>query len=329
MSIRIIGTGSYTPEKVLTNQELEKTVDTTDEWITTRTGIKERRIAAKETATSDLALGAAKNALDAAGVKADELDLIVGATITQDKYFPSTSCILQKKLNAENAVCFDLHAACSGLLYSLEVTNSMMTTLPHYRTALVIGAEKLTSLVDWEDRGTCVLFGDGSGAIVLRRNDDKNDSNCILTSNLGAAGKYANILQVPAGGSAMPPSHETVDQKLHCMKMEGQEVFKLAVNAMVSSSRRALEDAGIKPEAVRWLVPHQANLRILKAVGTRLGIPEERVFVNVDKYGNTSAASIGIALDEICRNNLVKKDDILLLTAFGGGLTWGSVLLRW
>jgi 3-oxoacyl-[acyl-carrier-protein] synthase-3 len=327
MGIRIIGTGSYTPEKVLTNFDLEKMVETSDEWIRTRTGIQERRIAEPEVPTSDLAAKAAEKALEMAGLKAEDIDLLTVASITQDKVFPSTACIVQRKIGALNATCFDLQAACSGLIYSMEVVNAMLKSSPNYKTALVIGAEKLSSITDWEDRNTCVLFGDGAAALVMKKEDDQEDT--LIGSKHGCDGNYTEILHLPAGGSEMPASYETIDNRMHYLKMNGQDVFKLAVNAMVGACKETLTNAGVDPSEIVWLVPHQANYRILKAVATRVGIPEERVFMNVQKYGNTSAASIGICLDEMCRGNEVKKGDYVLLTAFGGGLTWGAILLRW
>jgi 3-oxoacyl-[acyl-carrier-protein] synthase-3 len=328
MSIKIIGTGSYVPEKVLTNFDLEKMVETTDEWIRSRTGIEQRRIASAEQATSDLAYEAAVKALEMAKTPASELDGIIVASITVDHVFPSTACILQKKLGAMNAFCFDLEAACSGLLYSIEVAHAMIKSNIKYRKILVIGAEKLSSIVNWEDRNTCVLFGDGAGALVLEKSAE-GEEDCVLACNLGANGTYTEVLQIPAGGSRMPATTQTVEEKLHCMKMSGQDVFKLAVNAMVSSCNEALTFAGLPSSAVTWLVPHQANYRILKAVASRLSIPEERVYMNVNRYGNTSAASIGICLDEMVRGGFVKTGDYVLLTAFGGGLTWGSILIKW
>jgi 3-oxoacyl-[acyl-carrier-protein] synthase-3 len=327
MSVKIAGTGSYTPEKILTNFDLEKMVDTSDEWISARTGIKERHLAADGEFTSDLACRAAERALEMANVKPSEIDVISVASITNDRIFPSTACITQRKLGAVNAYCFDLQAACSGLLYSLEVACAMLRSNPRYKNYLVIGAERLSSIVDWEDRSTCVLFGDGASALLLQKSDD--DEECFLASRLGSDGNYTDILHIPAGGTEMPTSHETIDQKLHYLKMGGQEVFKLAVTAMVNACKETMEETGISPEQVKWLVPHQANYRILKAVASRLSIPEDRVFMNVDKYGNTSAASIGICLDEMVRGNSVQKGDYVLLTAFGGGLTWGAMLLRW
>ncbi len=327
MSVKIAGTGSYMPEKILTNADLEKMVDTTDEWISTRTGIKERRIAAENECTSDLAFNAALKALEMAGVKPEELDIISVASISHDKVFPSTACVVQRKLGAKNAFCFDLQAACSGLLYSLEVACAMLRSNLHYKNYLVIGAEKLSSITDWEDRSTCVLFGDGASALLLQRCPDNDDR--FLASKLGSDGNYTDILHLPAGGSAMPTTHETIDQRLHYLKMGGQEVFKLAVNAMVGACKDIMKEVGLEPSDIRWLVPHQANYRILKAVATRLKIPEDNVYMNVDKYGNTSAASIGICIDEMVRKEQVKRGDYILLTAFGGGLTWGAMLLRW
>lgn len=327
MGIRIAGTGSFAPEKVLSNLDLEKMVDTSDEWITTRTGIKERHIAGEGVATSDLAFGAAKNALEMANVKPEQVDVITVASLSHDKILPSTACFLQRKLGASNAFCFDIQAACSGLLYSLEVASCMLKAQSKYKYFLVVGAEKLSSVVDWTDRSTCVLFGDAAAAILLERTD--SDEDCFIASKLGSDGNYTDILHIPAGGSAMPSSHETVDKKLHSIKMGGQEVFKLAVNGMVGACKSALAASGVSPMDVAWVVPHQANLRIIKAVAPRLDIPEERVYFNIDRYGNTSAASIGICLDELFRTGRLKRGDYVLLTAFGGGLTWGATLLRW
>lgn len=328
MSIRIAGTGSYTPDRVMTNADLEKMVETSDEWIRTRTGIQERRIAAPEQATSDLAYEAGKRALEMAGITADQLSVIIVATITPDHVFPSTGCILQKRFGAANAFCFDLEAACSGLLYSLEVGFSLMKANPKYKYALLIGAEKLSCITDWTDRNTCILFGDGAGAVVLENTSDEG-ADCLLASDLHADGSYTDILHMPAGGSRMPPSAETVANHLHSIHMFGRETFKLAVNAMVSSCKKVLEDANIPPDEIQMVVPHQANQRIIQAVAQRLDIPNERVFENISHYGNTSAASIGICLDEIIHSGNIKRGDYLLLTAFGGGLTWGAILLRY
>ena len=328
MGIQILGIGSYVPEKVLTNLDLEKMVETSDEWIKTRTGIEERRIASDDQSTSDLAYEASKKALKNANIKASEIDVIIVASISVDQVFPSTACILQEKLGAKNALCFDLEAACSGLLYSLEVANSLLIGNAKYKNILVIGAEKLSSIVDWQDRSTCVLFGDGAGAVIMGK-DENTSENCILGSKLGANGKYTDILQIPAGGSKMPTSPETVANRQHYLTMAGSEVFKLAVNAMVSSCKEVMENAGITADDVKWLVPHQANYRILSAVAKRLKIPEDEVYMNVNRFGNTSAASIGLCLDEIAVGNKAEKGDYILLTAFGGGLTWGAMLIKW
>lgn len=328
MGIQILGIGSYVPERVLTNFDLEKMVDTSDEWIKTRTGIEERRIAPAEHATSDLAYEAAKKALKAARLKPEKIDIIIVATITPDHAFPSTACLVQEKLGANNAFGFDLEAACSGLLYSLEVANSLLIANANYNHILVIGAEKLSSITNWEDRSTCVLFGDGAGALVLGRSK-KTAENCIIASKLGSDGRYGGILQMPAGGSRLPASAETVAGKRHFLTMAGGEVFKLAVNAMVDSCKDVMKAAGVKSKDIKWLVPHQANYRILRAVASRLKIPEDEVYMNVNRFGNTSAASIGLCLDEIAKGRKVKKGDYLLLTAFGGGLTWGSMLIKW
>lgn len=328
MGIQILGIGSYVPEKILTNCDLEKMVDTSDEWIKSRTGIEQRRIASDEQATSDLAYEAAKKALKNANIEAKELDAIIVASITVDQVFPSTACILQEKLGAKKAFCFDLEAACSGLLYSLEVANSLLMANTKYNKILVIGAEKLSSIVNWEDRNTCVLFGDGAGALILGKNEDV-DKNCIIASNLGADGQYTEILQIPAGGSRLPASAETIANKQHFLTMAGGDVFKLAVNAMVRSCKEVMKEAGITADDIKWLVPHQANYRILRAVASRLKIPEDEVYMNVNRFGNTSAASIGLCLDEIAIGNKAEKGDYILLTAFGGGLTWGAMLIKW
>ncbi len=328
MGIKILGIGSYVPEKVLTNFDLEKMVDTSDEWIKSRTGIEQRRIAAVGQATSDLAYEASKKAMKSAGVKAEEIDVIIVASISVDHVFPSTACILQQKLGAKNAFCFDLEAACSGLIYSLEVANSLLLGNTKYKKILVLGAEKLSSIVNWEDRNTCVLFGDGAGAVIIGKSDDA-DENCIIGSSLGADGNYAEILQMPAGGSRLPASAETVANKQHYLTMSGGDVFKLAVNAMVRSCKEVMKGAGITGKDIKWLVPHQANYRILRAVASRLEIPEDEVYMNVNRFGNTSAASIGLCLDEIADGNKAEKGDYILLTAFGGGLTWGAMLIKW
>jgi len=324
--VKILGTGSYTPARVVTNHELEGLVDTTDEWIQTRTGIRERHIAADDEPTSAMATAAAERALGTAGLAAAELDLIVVATLTPDHPFPNTACFVQKRLGIDGCACFGLEAACSGFLYGLEVVSSLIRSGMH-QNALLIGAEKLSSITDWSDRGTCVLFGDGAGAAVLQRTEPENDA--FLASKLGANGQYTDLLQVPVGGSAAPMTHEALDQGLGYIKMQGREVFKLAVNGMVGAANDVLEQAGLTASDLRWLIPHQANMRIIQAVGERLQIPDERVFINLPKYGNTSAATIPIALDEAVRGGHVSRGDALLMVAFGGGLTWGASLIRW
>ena len=327
----IIGTGSYVPERVLTNDDLSKIVDTSDEWITTRTGIKERRIAAEDEATSDMASKAAARALESAGVKADEVDLIIVATVTPDMFFPSTACIVQKKIEAWNAVCFDISAACSGFLYALQTARHYLNT-GNRTTALIIGAEKLSSLINWKDRNTCVLFGDGAGAVVMRRAGDEHKTDApgrVLAAVMGCDGSLTDLLRVPGGGSAKPVTAENVDQRLNTIHMEGRETFKHAVTRMCQASEQALTLAGLTAADVTLVIPHQANLRIISAIADRLGLPESKTFVNLQKYGNTSAATIPVALDEANRSGLLKRGDVILLVAFGGGFTWASCVLRW
>lgn len=325
----IIGTGSYMPEKVLTNDDLSKIVDTNDEWITTRTGIKERRIAADDQATSDLASEAARRAMAAAGVTAEEIQLIIVATVTPDMFFPSTACFVQKKIGAANAVCFDVSAACSGFLYALQVARHFINT-GNRTTALVIGAEKLSSLVNWKDRNTCVLFGDGAGAVVIRRAEEGADApGRVLSTVMGSDGNLADLLKVPGGASFCPITPENVESRPNTIHMEGRETFKHAVTRMLEASQQALETAGLKTEDVALVIPHQANARIIGAIADRLGLPEERVFMNLDKYGNTSAATIPVALDEANKAGRLKKGDVILLVAFGGGFTWASSVVRW
>lgn len=325
----IIGTGSYMPEKVLTNDDLSKIVDTSDEWITTRTGIRERRIAAEDQATSDMAAEAARRALTAAGVTPEEVNLIVVATVTPDMFFPSTACFVQKKIGASNAVCFDISAACSGFLYALQVARHFINT-GNRTTALVIGAEKLSSLINWQDRNTCVLFGDGAGAVVIRRAEEETDApGRVLSTVMGSDGNLADLLKVPGGGSACPITAENALSRPNTIHMEGRETFKHAVTRMCQASEQALEMAGLKKEDITLIIPHQANLRIIQAIADRLGLPHDKAFINLDKYGNTSAATIPVALDEANRAGRLKRGDILLLVAFGGGFTWASSVVRW
>ena len=325
----IIGTGSYMPEKILTNDDLSKIVDTSDEWITTRTGIKERRIAAENQATSDLATKAAERAMDSAGVKPEEIDLIVVATVTPDMPFPSTACFVQKNIGASNAVCFDVSAACSGFLYALQIARNFLNAGTR-STALVIGAEKLSTLVNWTDRNTCVLFGDGAGAVVIRAVDsDTAAPGRVLSTVMGSDGNLVNLLRVPGGGSACPITAANIDSRLNTIHMEGKETFKHAVTRMCQASEKALEMAGLTKEDISLIIPHQANARIITAIADRLDLPHEKAFMNVDKYGNTSAATIPVALDEANRQGRLKPGDIVLLVAFGGGFTWASSVIRW
>ncbi len=324
--VKIVGTGRYVPDRILTNHDLENMVDTSDEWIKTRTGICQRYIASDEQATSDLAAGAALKALEAADLQPDEVDLIIVATITPDKIFPNTACFVQAKIGASNATCFSVEAACSGFTYMMEIASSMIGS-GLYKNALIIGAEKLSSMVNWNDRTTCVLFGDGAGAAVLKA--CPLEESCFIASTLGADGRHTEILHTPAGGSRIPVTEDVLKQNLNTLHMSGQEVFKLAVTRMGAAAVDTLEKAGVTVEKVRWLIPHQANTRIINSIGKRVGIDPDQVYINVDRYGNTSAASIPIALDELVRDGKVAKGDYLLFVAFGGGLTWGANLIRW
>jgi len=323
-NIMIKSTGAYVPEKVLTNADLEKIVDTTDEWITTRTGIRTRRIARDDEATSDLAYKASKVALKNAGLSPEEIELIIVATITPDMFFPSTACIVQDKLGAKNATAMDVNAACSGYIYSLVVGSTFLQT-GSYKNALIMGAEKLTAITDWNDRNTCVLFGDGAGAAVITPSDGRGK---LLSYDLGSDGSFGDMLYIPGGGSRYPATHETVEQGLHYIKMNGNPLFKIAVNKMRETFERSLKKAGLKPDDISLIITHQANLRIIETLRSFLKVPKEKVFVNIEKYGNTSAASIGIALHEACDTNVIKRGDIVGLAAFGGGLTWGSAIIE-
>ena len=325
MGVRIIGIGSYVPENVVTNFDLEKFLDTSDEWIRTRTGIVERRIAPPEMATSDLATEAAKMALKDAGVTPEELDMIIVGTASPDMFYPATACLVQKNLGIKGKPCFDMEAACPGFIYGLEVARGLLH-LPNYKKILVIGAENLTKFMDPEDRATYVLFGDGAGAAVLTMDDTPYG---IITSHLGGDGNLGDLLYLPAGGSRMPASRETVEKRLHYTVMKGREVFKYAVLNMQKAALKVLEQAGLKKEDITWLVPHQANVRIIDATREKLGLPPEKVYINIDKYGNTSAASIPIALTEMKQKGLLKKDDIVLTVSFGAGFTWGANIIRW
>ncbi|MBI3622304.1 MAG: ketoacyl-ACP synthase III [Nitrospirae bacterium] len=325
MRARVTGTGAYLPERRLTNQELERTVETSDRWIVERTGIRERRIAAPEEATSDLAAAAGRQALEAAGVPASSVDLIIVATATPDMLFPSTACLVQERLGAKQAFAFDLSAACTGFLYALAVADQYIRA-GTYRTVLVIGAEVLSRMVDWTDRTTCILFGDGAGAAVLQADRGRHG---ILSTHLHSDGALWDLIHIPGGGSRRPPSAETLADRMNFVKMKGSETFRVAVRALEEVAREALAANNLSTDQLALIVPHQANLRILQAVAERLAVPAEKVMINVDRYGNTSAASIPIALDEAVRGGRVKTDDLLLLEAFGAGLTWGAAVVRW
>jgi 3-oxoacyl-[acyl-carrier-protein] synthase-3 len=324
-AVVIAGTGSYLPQRILTNAELEKMVETSDEWIVTRTGMRERRIAGDDEPTSVMATGAAKQALERAGISGEDVDLIIVATVTPDMPFPSTACMVHDAIGAgKKALCFDLEAACSGFLYAMDVARGMLIS-GSYNTALVIGAEKMSSVTDWEDRGTCVLFGDGAGAAVLKRSSTKRG---ILSTTVGADGSLGELLMIPGGGSRIPASHESVEQRQHFMKMAGNNVFKHAVRCMTEAGRDALEQAGLTVEDVDWVVPHQANMRIIKAIADRAGISMDKVIVNLDRLGNTTAATVPLALDEGVRDGRIKSGDIVLMIVFGGGFTWGATVLE-
>ena len=324
----VLGTGSYLPARRLTNDDLARMVDTSDEWIVQRTGIHARHIAADGEFTSDLAVAAARKALEAAGCEATSIDLIILATATPDNTFPATAVTVQHRLGIASGFAFDVHAVCSGFVYALATADAYLRAGMGKR-ALVIGAETFSRILDWEDRTTCVLFGDGASAVVLKNDPDSTEPDFVVESKIGAAGIYADLLSMPAGGSAKPASHETVDQHLHSIQMSGIELFKLAVAGLVDSCKEVLRASGVSSEEIAWVIPHQANMRIISAAAQRIDIPVERVYVNIEKYGNTSAASIGICLDELCRGGKLKKGDYILITAFGGGLTWGAMLIRW
>ena len=321
----ITGVGSYVPAKVLTNADLEKMVDTSDEWITTRTGIKERRQAARNEFTSDMAVKAAQRAMKMAAVMAEQIDLIIVATITPDMPFPATACLVQQKIGARRVPAFDLEAACSGFIYGLEIGQQFIMSRTH-DTVLVIGAEKLSSIVNWQDRNTCVLFGDGAGAAILQ---NRLNSHGLLTAVMGADGGKADLLFMPGGGSRCPATTDTVAGKLHYLQMEGRETFKNAVQAMCTAAQEALHRCELDISKVKCIIPHQANRRIIDAVGERLGATPEQLFVNVNRYGNTSAASVAIALDEAVASGKIRRGDLVLLIVFGAGLTWGAAVIEW
>ncbi|MDH5345503.1 MAG: ketoacyl-ACP synthase III, partial [Gammaproteobacteria bacterium] len=318
---RIAGTGSYLPERIMTNKELEDMVDTSDEWIRDRSGIKRRHIAAEGEKTSDMGLAAAKRAMEAAGIAAANIDLIIVATTTPDKVFPSTACIIQRKLGVKKIPAFDVHAACSGFIYALDVATRFITT-GGARNALVIGAETYSRIIDWTDRSTCVLFGDGAGAVVLKAANEAG----VLSTHIHSDGEFEELLHVPAGISS---GYQHVREEAAFIQMKGNEVFRKAVATLGSIARETLAGNNVKKEDIAWLVPHQANLRIITAAAKKLGLPMERVIVTVDEHANTSSASIPLALDVAVRDGRIRRGDILLLEAFGAGFTWGSALVRY
>ncbi len=321
----VTGIGAYVPQRIVTNADLAKIVDTTDEWITSRTGIKQRHIAADDEFTSDLGAEAARRAMAMAGVKPEEIDLIIVATITPDMPFPATACLVQQKIGAHRAAAFDLEAACSGFIYGIEVGQQFINSHT-YNTVLIIGAEKLSSIVDWKDRNTCVLFGDGAGAAILQ---NRPDSHGLLATCMGSDGTKANLLSMPGGGSRCPATEKSVSDRAHFLRMDGKDVFKNAVNAMCAAAREVLQRCELDISQIKLVIPHQANLRIIDAVADRLGGKPEQMFVNLDKYGNTSAASVAIALDEAVSSGRIQRGDLVLLVAFGAGLTWAAAVIEW
>lgn len=326
IEVCIAGTGSYVPEKILTNADLATLVDTSDEWIFTRTGIKERRIAAEGEFTSHMAGKAAERALEQAGLAAEDVELIIIATITPDTLTPATACYVQQRLGAHRAVAFDISAACSGFLYAMKLAKRLISD-GAFKNALIIGAEKLSAFVNWQDRSTCVLFGDGAGAAVLRR--AAPGEGAILATEMGTDGRLTHLLNIPGGGSACPITTTNAGEHLATLAMLGKEVFKHAVNRMKEAAEKVIERAGLQPEDIACVIPHQANLRIIDAIADRLAVPTERVFVNLDKYGNTSAAAVAIALDEANRSGAFKRGDHIVLVVFGAGLTWAAAAVRW
>jgi 3-oxoacyl-[acyl-carrier-protein] synthase-3 len=322
---RISATGSYVPEKRLTNFDLEKMVDTSAEWIIERTGIHERRLGREDEAASDLAYEAANNALNKSNLKAKDLDMIICATVSGDMPFPSTACLLQHRLDAVNAASFDVSAACSGFIYGLYLADNLIRTGAR-KKILLVGVDMLSRVTDWEDRSTCIIFGDGAGAVVL---EPSTGESGILSTDIKSDGSMWDYIQVPGGGSRMPFSQKCLDKKLQFVRMKGNETYKVAVKTLESIALETLEKNNLKPSQLSLLIPHQANIRIIQATAKRLGIPMEKVMVNIEKYGNTSSASIPIALDEALTCGRIKTGDYILLEAFGAGLTWGSSLIRW
>lgn len=322
---KIKGVGAHFPERVLTNEDLEEIVDTSDEWITKRTGIKKRRISGDDVASSDLAVEASEEAIEDAGINTGDIDLILVATVTPDMPFPSTACIVQKKLGLKNLPAFDVSAGCTGFIYGLHIADSFVRA-GKYENILLVGVESLSKITDWEDRSTCVLFGDAAGAVIVSPSDDESN---ILSTYVSADGELGHLLRMPAGGSKTPASQESVDKNLHCVQMEGNDVFKSAVRAMEEAALKGLERGGLSAEELDWLVPHQANIRIIDFLAKRLDLPKEKVVVTIEKYGNTSSASIPTSFHEAIQKGSITKGDNVLMVAFGAGFTWGSVLLQY
>ena len=320
----VTGLGAAVPDRILTNLELAEMVDTSDEWIRTRTGIRERRIAADDAVTSDYAAKAAEIALKHAKLSAEELDMIIFATVTPDMYFPAAACFLQEKIGALNAVAYDISAACTGFLYGFSIADGLISA-GKYKNILIVGAEILSRIVNWEDRGTCVLFGDGAGAAILQ---PSNGHQGVINSYIKSDGRLTHLLNMPGGGSLYPPAKAKDNPEKYYLRMEGREVFRHAVSMMADAATRIMEENGFAGEEIKLVIPHQANIRIIEAITKRLAVPAERVYVNVDRFGNTSAASIPIALHEAYQNGKINKNDLVLLVAFGGGFTWGSALIR-
>jgi 3-oxoacyl-[acyl-carrier-protein] synthase-3 len=325
LKARIIGTGSYLPERVLSNKDLSQMVDTSDEWIVSRTGMKERRLARKDEFTSDMGYEAALKALEAARVSPEEIDLILFATLTPDYLFPSTACLIQSRLKAVNAGALDIQAACTGYVYGLSIAQAYIES-GRYRTILVVASEKLSSIVDYTDRTTCVLFGDGASACVVT---NKGSGLLVRDVCIGADGDLAELLILPAGGSRNPASMETISNKMHYLRMGGKETYKHAVRRMEMASNQCLARVGIPESEISWIVPHQANVRIIEGIAKRFGVSMDRVYLTIEKYGNTSASSLGIALDELLRAQLLKEGNNVLLVAFGAGLTWGASIVTY
>ena len=320
----ILGLGKYLPEKILTNKDLEKMVDTTDEWIMTRSGIKERRIARPDEATSDMATEAARRALKDANLTPQDIDLIIVATITPDMFFPATACLVQEKIGARTVPAFDISVACSGFIYGMAIANQFIRS-GATKYALVIAAEKLSAITDWSDRSTCVLFGDGAGAAVL----GPVDKGGILSVHLGADGRKGDLIKLPAGGSRIPATMKSVEDKLHFIKMNGSELFKHAVKIMADAAFEATKPLNLTADDISLVIPHQANLRIMKAAAKRMGLSQDKIYFNIERYGNMSAASSAVALVEAVEEGRIKKGDKVLLDAFGGGLTWGAMVIEW